>query len=107
MNYKRGFLRIWVIASILWIGVPVTIYFNQFERWIDSKSECPPSEGNVLSFCEMQKLAAEGDLKQYQSGQHDRWNDLPEFVALSMLPPIVVLGLIYVLAWVGRGFGKD
>ena len=87
MNWKRGLLRLWAIAAVLWVGV---IVYSAVKTVGDDMA------GSILA----EKLYG------IPRGEYDILSLMFSFSALAFIPPLLLLALGYIGLWVGRGFRR-
>jgi hypothetical protein len=109
MNWKRGLLRLWAVAAVLWVGV--AFYSNDTVQRVDAAyalahNLTPP----WVSYQQDAKLKQAGFSDQEIQADHDRqrsiWPPLLDFAKLAFIPPLLLLALGYIGLWVGRGFRR-
>jgi hypothetical protein len=92
MNWKRGLIRLWLIATIIWISVVIYV-----ER---------PDQRHS-------RLVPPGDLPAEFSADAERqraalWREQREQIARiaiqAFVPPLLMLGFGFAGMWVYRGF---
>jgi|ERR1700683_2723259 len=114
-NLKRGFNRLFLVLTFLWVGYCAVVFpiqqsgdaFNQYQR---ESSGCYQSEGSIsdkvscadVAFTNWRDSADQWTYKRYY---RNLW--LPLLLAI-VFPPAIIYGLARGLAavtiWVGRGF---
>lgn len=96
-RWARGFLRLWVVASLLWIAVVALVGLRQLGL---------PSFSNA---CELPRKYSLGtadrtavlpDLNQCEAIWRHELENLAEW---AVLPPVVSLVIVLVLVWATRG----
>jgi hypothetical protein len=130
MAWRRGFFRLWLVLSALWIGLVVyLIEPKTYTRFWKSVYEVKSSDGRVRQFNlagSQTKLAA--DITAWMQERRpdisifEFQNDLDELVTaikseyqaeldeaktawlLTVLPPVALLGLGLCILWIVRGF---
>ena len=104
MNWKRGFFRIWIVASVGWAGFVGWLFYNATvvsQRQAAIQSACvedrraDPSLGNVFDCFE--KGIRIDDLTTFGS-------ILTKHLALAVGPMIAALVVWFVAAWILAGF---
>ncbi len=78
MNWRRGLLRLWLALTIVWVAVWVVAVVVRATYW-------GPEQGSWEGYGGMNLSA------------------LP-FVAVIVVPPVVVFGVGWLVLWVFRGF---
>jgi hypothetical protein len=94
MNWKRGLLRLWVVAAVLWVAVafysenPIQKVFDVYAQsdWVNFT----PEQQEALANAKARVVRA----------------DLLDFSVSAFIPPLLLLALGYIGLWVGRGFRK-
>jgi hypothetical protein len=82
MNLRRGFFRLWIVATILWIAVVTWILWDRFfDPWEDFPATAP----SVQETLKYERLHA---------------------AALIVMPPISLFVFGLVGLWVVRGFSR-
>jgi hypothetical protein len=130
MAWRRGFFRLWVVLSVLWIGL--VVYLNEpktYIRFSNPVYEVKSSDGRVRRFNlagSQTKLAA--DLTEWMQAERpdinisEFENDRDELVTalkaeyqaevdeaktawlFTVLPPLALLGFGLCILWIVRGF---
>jgi len=131
-NWSRGFFRIWLVLSLLWIMFvcgaaivdlvrtlrlpPEPPTFALAEQEADKK--CRPSRSLEQIECREevgfaltdQEKAAEETWRDAYEKQQERLDnlapDLAVVLGLAVLPPLMLLLPDLVIAWVRRGFAR-
>ena len=112
MNWARGFFRLWIVLSILWVGsVLINRAFDVIgarqqasaaQEYFASDPNCAKTEWQDLKEdrCMLNRLRAKAANKRmtYSFAKSAKW------VALAILPPIMLLGITIVLHWIYKGF---
>ena len=99
MNWKRGLLRLWAVAAVLWVGV--AFYSNDTVQHVvpdlyalftspGPKHDCSSGVGTAEIYC-----IVDGPIQT----PFDLAN-------LAFIPPLFLLALGYVGLWVWRGFRR-
>ncbi len=109
MNWRRGLLRLWAVAAVLWVGV--AFYSNDTVQRVDDAAYAlahnvmPP----WVKFKEAELKQAgfsDQEIQAYHDGQLIIWPPLLDFAKLAFIPPLFLLALGYIGLWVGRGFRR-
>ena len=88
MNWKRGLLRLWAVAAVLWVG---------FVVYAIAKSVGDDIARSILP----EKLYG------IPGGEFDiEWSLRFVISALAFIPPLLLLALGYIGLWLGRGFRR-
>ena len=130
MNWKRGLLRLWAVAAVLWVGV--AFYSGDtWQRVRDAYAWVPPdSDAYIASLASIESLFvalraadAAGDTAAVKKlaalidetspslavdlfQKPSIWPPIFDFAKLAFIPPLLLLALGYVGLWVGRGFRR-
>jgi len=116
MSWAQGFFRIWVVVSMLWIGV--TVFFNEpktYTRLWGAAYEVKYQDGRVFELQVDQKRAdlllkesnrlevqdIEAQLTTLDAEYRDAIEKAKTAWLLTVLPP---LGFGLVIGWIARGF---
>src|SRR5262245_14828184 len=130
MAWRRGFFRLWVVLSVLWIGLNVyLIQPKTYTRFSNAVYEVKSSDGRVRKFnlkASQAELAAQ--ITAWMQAHRPDINiselqtDLDELVIeikaeyqaevdeakkawlVTVLPPVALLGLGLCISWIARGF---
>ena len=119
MEWRRGMIRVWVVLTALWCVVVFGFIYklavdgahsaNEL-AWETAKSDCSRETGEANGQCVVKRSAelsveydatVSGYLGRSLSG-----DALPFILGAMIVPPLLVLGVGSVLAWVLRGFGR-
>ena len=103
MNWKRGLLRLWAVAAVLWVCV--AFYANdslQFELLEKLGAVLPGATFHHHRVIFMDNDGNDISEKFYLS----TWTVLYRFANLAFIPPLLLLALGYIGLWVGRGFRR-
>jgi hypothetical protein len=130
MTWRRGFFRLWVVLSVLWIGGNVyLIQPKTYTRFSNAVYEVKSSDGRVRKF-NLAGSQAEltADIATWMQTQRpdidisELQTDLDELVIaikaeyqaevdeakkawlVTVLPPVALLGLGLCSFWIARGF---
>jgi hypothetical protein len=96
-RWARGFLRLWVVASFLWVGVVALVGLMQLGI---------PSFSNACELPRKYRLGTPHksvllpDLNQCEAIWRQELANLAEW---AVLPPVVSLVIVLVLVWALRG----
>ena len=124
MNWKRGLLRLWAVAAVLWVGV--AFYSNDTVQRVrdvrDVQAYVAQRAATLakMSDAELERLASgqaivptalQDLMKRYpkysiMSEASTIWPPLFDFAKLAFIPPLLLLALGYIGLWVGRGFRR-
>jgi len=116
MRWRRGFLRLWVILSVLWVVAVVGFYYPEFfhepvstlwelQEIYTTQVDCTAFDDEaILKTCRQRN-----ELKKEVSRQlEEAWQKLGEtwwLLASSVFgPPALLLLIGYLDTWVARGF---
>lgn len=124
MSWGRGFFRLWLVISALWLALwgglwwklevhPDSIpqatqwdpYFHHFDSKADPRHQpCLSAEG-VTQSGDLRTAAAQ--TRYLRCRAHiDMWRSRIEFLVFGLTPPIVLLMFGLLLAWVLAGFRR-
>jgi hypothetical protein len=123
MNWKRGLLRLWAVAAVLWVGVAFysgdtwqhvageriidlsdpdgTRYELQLPAFIDEKAAVEDAKTEIIK--QKPNLSLLG---RWRVNSPSIWPPLFDFAKLAFIPPLFLLALGYIGLWVGRGFRR-
>ena len=130
MNWKRGLLRLWAVAAVLWVGV--AFYSNDTVQrvrdayaWVSPDSDLYKSSVASIEslFVALRAADAAGDKAAVEKltaligeksyiqtvnlfSEPNIWPPLFDFAKLAFIPPLLLLALGYIGLWVGRGFRR-
>ena len=93
-RYVRGFFRVWIVLSVLWVGCVGVKTWNKFEDWKGFVPDEPQPGAPILSFDD---LIPHGNIDYLLL-------HAPEFISLSILPPALILAFGAASVWAFRGF---
>src|SRR6266404_5688556 len=98
MNIRRGAIRLWIVLSLIWMGLAGFYAKGEYARNYDIPEACK-------SMLQMQVMA-----DAWRDCLAEHGNDVPRvsgypLVALVALPPLALLALGLAGVWVIRGFG--
>jgi hypothetical protein len=92
MNLRRGFFRLWLVISILWIGAATWFLWDVvFDPWADFLPIKNGTVGDETALPDAPWVIAATAGRRYA-------------LTLIFIPPIALLGLGLVSLWVARGF---
>jgi hypothetical protein len=104
MNWKQGFLRIWIVASVCWVSFVGWLFYNATvvsQRLAAVQAACvedrraDPSLGNVFDCFEMGMRI--DDLTTFGS-------ILAKHLALAVGPMVGAVVIWFVVSWILAGF---
>jgi hypothetical protein len=107
MNWKQGFLRIWIVASVCWVGFVGWLFYNATvvsKRLAAVQSACvedrraDPALGNVFDCFE--KGMRIDDLTTFGS-------IVTKHLALAAGPMVGAVVVWYVVSWILAGFHSE
>ena len=129
MNWRRGLLRLWAVAAVLWVCV--AFYSNDtvqrvrdvYEKVVQlnadaemcSKLQTPsftPDACSAAASTTPQPNYAglpEGAVVNSSAAaplKPSIWPPIFDFAKLAFIPPLLLLALGYIGLWVGRGFRR-
>lgn len=114
MNWKRGLFRLWLVGSLVWIGVATYLYFDDFTamsrvghmstpaiEYTCNPSPCPIFENKydclLYGLRDRQRSCNYRDLRTFAPD----WGARGLAVRALLAPPIAVPILGFVLFWAG------
>ena len=94
MNWKSGFLRLWVIVSLLWLVMVTGFAFLAASKQEERTRQPTPAEMAECEFCEFPAI-------EYETVWH-----MPPWWVLGVAAgvPLLLLAVGAAGCWVGRGF---
>jgi hypothetical protein len=93
MNWRRGFIRLWLVASAVWIII-TGIVFSFPKSLIDAMSWRAPGQGQSIKLSTLEAhIAATANLRG--------------FALYGMGLPVLALVLGIVIWWIHRGFRPE
>src|SRR5688500_11612644 len=113
MNYKRGLLRLWVVASALWILYMLIIlpfswsgeYFNQALSTLGRSYDYQCSQDKECGRSREELARLELEESKLENIYTRRWQVL---LIGALVPPVVVLitvkAIMTMMAWIISGF---
>ena len=95
-RYVRGFFRVWIVLSVLWVGGVGVKTWSEFEYWkrLVFVPDKPQPGAPILSFDDLIPVGNIDYLLFHA----------PEFISLSILPPALILAFGAASVWAFRGF---
>lgn len=114
LNWRRGLIRLWVILALPWIVATVALRWEHvadaFEslrlaRSVDmAQTDCGPGiDAAQRSLCELKAQLREQTARNVARARQD----LSDAVLWIAGPPVLLLILGGILAWVVRGFRSE
>ena len=106
MNWKRGLLRLWAVAAVLWVGV--AFYSNdtvQRARDVHEKVVQLNPDAEICTKLQTSSFTPDA-CSAAASLKPSIWLPLFDFAKLAFIPPLLLLALGYIGLWVGRGFRR-
>ena len=125
MNWKKGFVRLWIAVSLLCLPYPAyllindvrdandryrvrMVHFNDEYGWADKPIVPEVPEGSyVPSWASPEKAKAERRREEawaLQEWHEDVQRTVQQFLILGIGPPIALLVLGFALRWITAGF---
>ena len=115
MNYRRGLLRLWLFASVLWIGFMGWLYASEIATGLQSRpvaevrQEEPesyeePTAGNSLKKARETYIPPKRESDEQAAHLRPNGAMLPGIARAAFLPPLGLLALGALLGWAVRGF---
>ena len=96
MNWNRGLLRVWVVASVIWVMALLAVgYFRVY----DNPAVCFNDAGDTV-YCSMDGM----DLGRYGPRDSDLLDTIWPWLAFALAGPLAAFGGWYCLRWVRAGF---
>jgi hypothetical protein len=86
IDLKRGFLRLWALSSLLWVGLVVLIKWRDVEEYFT-----PPQPDPWLKF----------------QPAYEPHNPILDSLVLGVSVPLAVLVAGFTISWIIRGFVSD
>ena len=117
INWKRGLLRLWAVASVLWVGV--AFYSNDTVQRVQDAyavaafdpdaNNIPPLPQGAITLPPLPAGAISMDDRPSAAAplKPSIWPPLFDFAKLAFIPPLLLLALGYIGLWVGRGFKRS
>lgn len=117
MNWSRGLLRLWMVASVLWIcgifyGWGLLSEWSKLQRMdalivrleahINLNKPFTNAEGQTFTVEKMRD-----DLSTLQNRRTQAVSRLKEGAWIASVPPVAVVVLAWLASWVASGFRKD
>lgn len=105
MRLMRGFFRLWLVVSLLWIGGVAAM------TWLTLPSFCPrhPSVGDVVDATCFTALTAQPFdpdvfLAKFDAQAAVRQQAIERSILIALMPPLGLLVVGSALIWALRGF---
>ncbi len=105
MSWKRGFLRLWIVFAVLWIGVGG---WWEAKEWQEAREEVARQE-TKKDLCKnsQDRVKCEGIAEFLRSyAEKQSVDTLVEAAEIVFGPPLALFTIGMVIAWVIRGFRK-
>lgn len=110
MNWRRGFLRLWCVVAVLWIGAASLIVFPE---WKDAPWTPPPPfkaescenmnaenmNAETINRCDWEKFLEDFSNTRSVTTRVD-------MIAWLFGPPLGLLALGVIVTWIARGFHR-
>jgi len=114
MTLRRGFFRLWIVFTVLWLsGWGPGAYFGAYHNHPNYRSS-EMSQSDAMSEKKPWEDYPAGDPKSDPNNWRRAagpWNaylsDMKRYWPGAVLPPIILLALGWLLAWALRGFRQD
>jgi hypothetical protein len=104
MNWRRGLYRSWIAGSIIWVvfviwAWPPATYVlcsvRPTQAWVDETRHAGHTDQEIIAFLVKQDS---------QAHQDPVWWMVGALVVVSLAPPLLLLAVGEVIAWIRRGF---
>lgn len=96
MKWNRGFLRIWGVIALLWIGYTIWRFFEGCAYFEDSSLFQPVCNTGQFS----DGIPVAGMPVEFDVSDWGRW------AGSALIPPAVLLGIGVAIVWAFRGFSN-
>ena len=103
MNYRRGLLRLWLLASVLWIALVGWLYVSEITIALQSSPVVaeakPPGAASSMT-------KEDNPFLSMKRSRYDKKPEsmLPGIARAAFLPPLLLLALGVMFGWALRGF---
>lgn len=103
INWRRGFLRAWLVLAVVWIGAAGWIeYSSQVEGpWTDYQKD------PLVSDLKQPAQPFDPDAWLRQHPEPTLWTRSVAAAPIVLGPPLIVLVLGLALGWIISGFGSS
>jgi hypothetical protein len=117
MNWKRGLLRLWAVAAVLWVCV--AFYSNDTLQRVQDVHDPYAAFSSPVAPRDLLADAPSPPAPPLPPGFYPDapsaaaplktsiWPPLFDFAKLAFIPPLLLLALGYIGLWVGRGFKRS
>jgi len=95
INWNRGFLRLWIVVSLLWI-IAWSVYIWAVTNDYFILKEISEVKPGIPSIAESTVALMNSRLQQIQQG-----------VFYATIPPAILLMLGLVVKWISKGFASN
>ncbi|SDC42772.1 hypothetical protein [Ruegeria marina] len=118
MNWSKGFFRVWLAISVVWIAVSLIVarpdqsfhYYSSFDEMADRLRQAPSDANGTVHFSAKRTLTQDETdelLNELESRSAAKRSELLSSLFAALVPPLVLLGFGVAVAWVLRGFKKS
>src|SRR5205814_1647650 len=105
MNWSRGLFRVWLVATVIWVGF---IGVQATKNWPSEPTGQMTFTGRIFKFETWGQHPEFGTAPVTREQRVGHAWDVAGYLAigigLAVIPPAAVLIIAGVLMWVGRGF---
>ena len=116
MNYRQGFLRIYLVLSVCWIAAWLYVGVNKSRDLRLSEAKRQELDGSVKTM--MDEDETDDDIQVVVDEFRQKYGErswpttlrrvaTSDSMAIAFLPPLAGYAIAFVvLPWIGRGFGS-
>jgi hypothetical protein len=97
LNYRRGFQRVWILLSLLWMGYFIVVSLGDRPKLTDLHNEGKGQRATLVYVdpSEIQPVVGWSDVVKF-------WSAVS---AIAVVPPVIGYAfLFWIWPWVARGF---
>ena len=105
MNFTRGFLHLWIVVSVLWIGGVGLVELPKWQQGFRLWGTKPLTMAD-LGDCRNTDCSVEKMLLGYDAAARADQKSPLELTANLVGPPLGLLTLGFIIAWIARGFRR-
>jgi hypothetical protein len=111
-DLKRGFNRIFVVLTVVWVLWCAYLPIYQCNQFIDTFGRAYLHEEAECTTSECREAASNARMKMYAENTIGKWYRMEWWFVLFLgvgVPPLVywsICGLTALLRWIGRGFKR-
>jgi hypothetical protein len=102
INFRRGFIRIGIVLLIVWEGCVIGVTLHE-RLTTDQQKPCRPEDG---PYCEAILISDAWSMPLYPAGRKTGPARALNAAVLMVLPPMLVLVILWVSRWVLTGFRR-